>query len=220
MKILAGFLFLMFFSVTTFAESGGKDLIVNFDNSTVDKIPEGFSVALTGRGGPVIWAVKEDSTAPSSNRVLAQLSSERDHVHFPLCVYDGFKVKDVLVSVKFKPVSGRIDQAGGIVVRYHDQDNYYVVRANALEGNIDLYKIVGGVRQEITGGSGQFFSGQWQTLGLEIQGAHLKVFFADKLLFEADDNTFQNEGKVGLWTKADSVTYFDDLRIKDISIGK
>ena len=212
MKMIPVVLSLLLISTIALAETK-KEVLINFDQAVVDKTPEGFSTGLTGQGGPVIWAVQEDPTAPSPSKVLAQLSTERAHMRFPVCVYDGLKAKDVLVTVKFKPVTGRIDQAAGIVARYLDQDNYYIVRANALEGNVNLYKVVGGVRKEFAGAAAAVSSGQWQILGLEVQGTHFKVFKDEKLLFEADDTTFANEGKVGLWTKADSVTYFDNLAI-------
>jgi beta-xylosidase len=133
---------------------------------------------------------------------------------FPLCVYDGFTAPDVTVSVSFKPVSGTVDQAAGLVARYRDKNNYYVVRANAMENNVRLYKVEGGNRKQFAGANVKVPSGEWQTLVLEVKGTHLRVLLNDALLVQADDATFINAGKVGLWTKADSVTYFDDLRVK------
>jgi hypothetical protein len=196
-------------------DAGGAEAItIDFDASVVGTLPSGFSSAVTGGGGPASWVVVEDVTAPSGEKVLAQTSADKTSFRFPLCVYNGLTSLDVMVSARFKAVSGTVDQAAGLVARYRDKDNYYVVRANALENNVRLYKVERGKRQQFAGADVKVPSGEWQTLALEVQGAHFRVFFNDKLLFEADDGTFKNVGKVGLWTKADSVTYFDDLRVK------
>ena len=175
--------------------------------------PPGFVVALTGGGGPVSWVVVEDSTAPNGKRALAQTSRDTTDNRFPLCVFGGISARDVQVAVRFKAVSGRVDQAAGVVVRYKDADNYYVARANALEDNVRLYKVEGGRRVQIAGISIKVSPGQWHDLRLSARGTHLVVTFDDKW-FEADDATFQSAGLAGLWTKADSVTHFDNLRIE------
>jgi hypothetical protein len=187
---------------------------INFDTFEAGKTPTGFSTALTGDGGPVSWMIREDSTAPSGGKVLAQTSSDTTDYRFPLCVYDKFTGRDVEVSVKFKAISGKVDQAAGLVARLQDKDNYYIVRANAIEDNVRLYKVVGGSRKQFAGTKTKVSSGEWHILKLAVKGKHFQVFFDDKLLFEADDDTFKEAGKVGLWTKADSVTYFDDLKIE------
>jgi hypothetical protein len=196
-------------------DAGAAEAItLDFDASVVGTLPTGFSSAVTGGGGPASWIVVEDVTAPSGGKVLAQTSTDNTSFRFPLCVYDGFTAPDVTVSVRFKPVSGAVDQAAGLVARYRDKDNYYVVRANALENNVRLYKVERGNRKQFAGANVKVPAGEWQTLALEVKGAHFRVLFNDAFLFEADDGTFKNAGKVGLWTKADSVTYFDDLRVK------
>jgi hypothetical protein len=197
------------------SDAGAAEAItLDYDASIVGTLPTGFSSAVTGGGGPASWMVVEDVTAPSGGKVLAQTSTDNTSFRFPLCVYDGFTAPDVTVSVRFKPVSGTVDQAAGLVARYRDKDNYYVVRANALEHNVRLYKVERGNRKQFAGANVKVPSGEWQTLTLEIKGTHFRVLFNDALLFEADDGTFKNAGKVGLWTKADSVTYFDDLSVK------
>jgi Beta xylosidase C-terminal Concanavalin A-like domain len=188
-------------------------IILDFDASAVGTLPTGFSSAVTG-GGPASWGVVEDVAAPSGGKVLAQTSTDKTSLRFPLCVYDGFTATDVTVSVSFKPVSGTVDQAAGLVARYRDKDNYYVVRANALENNVRLYKVERGNRKQLAGANVKVPSGEWQILALEVKGTHFRVLFNDALLFAAEDATFNKAGKVGLWTKADSVTYFDDLRVK------
>jgi Domain of Unknown Function (DUF1080) len=196
-------------------DAGAAEAItLDFEASVVGTLPAGFSSAVTGGGGPASWTVVEDVTAPSGGKVLAQTSTDKTSFRFPLCVYDGFTAPDVTVSVRFKPVSGTVDQAAGLVARYRDKDNYYVVRANALENNVRLYKVERGNRKQFAAANVKVPSGEWQTLALKVKGAHFRVIFNDVLLFEADDGTFKNAGKVGLWTKADSVTSFDDLRVK------
>ncbi len=185
---------------------------IGFDPFEVGRTPPGFTTALTGGGGPVSWIVQEDATAPTGKKVLAQTSSDATDYRFPLCVYDGVSAKDVAVSVQFKSVAGKVDEAGGVVVRYQDKDNYYVARANATEDNVRLYKVQHGKRSKIAGIGTKVAPGVWHSLQLEAHGTHFIVAFDDKW-FEADDGTFQQAGKVGLWTKADSVTYFDNLKI-------
>ncbi|MBI3301599.1 MAG: DUF1080 domain-containing protein [Deltaproteobacteria bacterium] len=198
-------------------------ITLDFDTFEVGKTPAGFSTALTGGGGPVSWVIQEDSTAPSGGKVLAQTSTDKTDYRFPLCVYNPLTAKDVEVSVKFKPLSGKVDQAAGLVWRYTDQDNYYIVRANALENNVVLYKVEKGKRTDLKPiGSGLLAygkktpvpSGQWSTLRVVAKGNRFGVYLNDQHLFDVEDDTFTGAGKVGLWTKADSVTAFDDLQIK------
>jgi hypothetical protein len=134
---------------------------------------------------------------------------------FPLCTLNDLSAKDVDVSVRFKAVAGKVDQAGGLVARFKDKDNYYITRANALENNVRLYKVVDGSRKQFAGVNAKVTSGEWHTLRLVANGSHFEVFFDGKSLFTADDDTLKDAGRVGLWTKADSVTLFDDLRIAD-----
>jgi hypothetical protein len=190
-----------------------EEVTVDFDEAEVGQLPAGFSTALTGGGGPVSWGIAEDPTAPGGGKVLAQTSTDATSARFPLCVYDPWKAKDVRVSVRFKAVSGTVDQAAGLVARFKDQDNYYIVRANALENNVRLYKVVRGKRRQFGGANVKVPAGAWHTLALEVRGTHLSVWFNGERLFGADDPTFREAGKVGLWTKADSVTFFDDLHV-------
>lgn len=187
---------------------------LDFESAAVGELPAGFSTAVTGGGGPAAWRVVEDASAPSGGKVLAQTSTDKTSARFPLCIYEGLSATDVEVSVRFKPVSGTVDQAAGLVARYRDKDNYYIVRANALENNVRLYKVERGNRKQFAGVDVKVPANVWQTLTLEVQGTHFRVFLNDSLLFEADDRTFKDVGKVGLWTKADSVTSFDDLTVK------
>ncbi len=201
------------FPATAGEPTPAYETVVDFETSAPGQLPADFSTALTGGGGPVSWVIKEDPTAPSGAKVLAQTSDDTTDYRFPICIYDKVTAKDVEVSVKFKAVSGKVDRAAGLVARFKDQNNYYIARANALEDNVRLYKVVGGRRQQFADANVKVSSGEWHTLKLGVTGKHFRVVFDGKLLFEADDDTFGEAGKVGLWTKADSVTYFDDFKI-------
>jgi hypothetical protein len=201
------------------AKKAGKPVVLDFDKDEVGKLPAGFTSALTGGGGDVKWTVVEDKTAPSGGKALAQTSTDDTDYRFPLCVYEKLTAKDVSVSVRFKPIAGKVDQGAGIVVRYQDKDNYYVTRANALEDNVRLYHVVKGKRVEFAGVNAKVETGKWHTLKLVAKGDRFQVHYDEKLLFEAHDETFKDAGKVGLWTKADSVIHFDDLTI-DTEVGE
>lgn len=177
--------------------------------------PRGFEFTLTG-GGPVsAWKVVSDPTA-AAQRAIAQTSQDRTDYRFPLAVYQPITAKDVEVTVRFKPVEGKVDQAGGIAVRLADRDNYYVVRANALEDNVRFYRVVNGRRLQIQGANLKVASNQWHTLGLRAEANRFTVSFDGKPLYTAEDGTFANAGKVALWTKADSVTHFDAISISPL----
>lgn len=200
--------------------------LLNFENLKKDGLPEGFTSAMTGEGGAPKWAVQEVSDAPSGNKVIAQVSDDKTRGRFPLLIHDGLEAKNVDLAVKFKPVSGTVDQAGGLVWRYADKDNYYIVRANALEDNVVLYKVQNGKRTSLapkgtaSGTYGQKHTvagNQWHDLRIVAQGKKFEVYFNGKKLYDVEDETFPGAGKVGLWTKADSVTLFDDLRIKPLT---
>jgi hypothetical protein len=177
--------------------------------------PPGFSFARTGGGAAGEWRVVEDPDA-ASQKAIAQTSKDTTNYRFPLAVYESISAKNVEVTVRFKPVGGTVDQAGGIAIRLTTQDNYYVVRANALEDNVNFYRVVGGRRQEIKGSNTKVATGQWHTLGLRAENERFTVSFDGKALFTAEDKTFANAGKVALWTKADSVTHFDTISIRPL----
>lgn len=190
---------------------------LNFDQETVGQAPSGWTFAITGAGQPD-WRVEKASGAPSGTGVLKQ-SALVAKSSFPLALKNDTLVKDGFVEVKFKTVSGETDQAAGVVWRAQSVTNYYICRANALEDNMVLYKVENGKRQalEIVGRQGGYgvdtkvLPAQWHTLRVEFAGSRFKVLFNGKLLFETEDTTFKDAGAVGLWTKADSVTIFDDF---------
>jgi len=159
--------------------------------------------------------VVEDATA-SQGKAIAQVSADPTDYRFPLAVYEPLPAQDVEASVRFKAISGKGDRAGGLAVRLTDADNYYVVRANALEDNVRLYRVVKGDRQQMASASVKVSSGAWHTLALCAEGDRLSVSFDGKPLLTHSDRTFTGLGKVALWTKADSVTRFDRLEIRPL----
>jgi hypothetical protein len=202
-------------------DSAQKHRHCSFDEDTAHKPPAGFTETLTAGGGAVKWHVVEALDAPSGKQVVAQLSQDSTNARYPLLVLDDFSAKDVDISVRFKPVSGKVDQAAGIVWRWQDKDNYFIARANALENNVVAYKTVAGKRSSIGikgdakayGVKAEVPSGQWSTLRVRMVGNTAEVYLNDKLMFEVENDSFTSSGKVGLWTKADSVTQFDDLKV-------
>ena len=171
-----------------------------------------FTQGRTGAGDPAEWIIVADASAEGGH-AIAQVSKDKTGYRFPLAIYKPFSSRDVEVSVRFKPVAGTVDQAGGIVVRLQTPDDYYVVRANALEDNVRFYRVVKGKREQLAGADMKVASDVWHTLGLKAEGDHFSTSYDGKMLFTAEDNTFAGPGKVALWTKADSVIHFDTIAI-------
>jgi hypothetical protein len=198
-KIPAGLLASMM-STSALAQS------VNFDTETSGSPPAGWSCGVTGSGKPR-WAVTAAPDAPSKPNVLLQSGSGT----FPWCVKSGTAIADGFVEVKFKPISGSEDQAGGVVWRWKDGDNYYVARANALENNVSLYYTERGSRRTLKYVDAPVARGVWHTLRVDFAGSRIAVALDGKRAIEFDDKHIGGAGAVGVWTKADSVTAFDDF---------
>ena len=191
---------------------------IDFNADVVGQAPKGFLFGHTARvGAPGRWIIQQDG----ANNVLAQTDADSTGARFPVAVLADVTAADVDLSARFKPVSGRVDQAAGLVWRYRDEDNYYIVRANALEDNVVLYKVEKGRRTDLpVKGEGRTYGkkadvpgGQWSTLRVVATGPRFEVYFNGTKLYEVEDTTFTQPGKVGVWTKADSVTQFDDLTV-------
>jgi hypothetical protein len=178
----------------------------NFDQDKPGSVPAGWICGVTGTGSPR-WAVEADASAPSAPNVLRQSGSGT----FPWCVKKGAPVADGFVEVKFRAEKGRQDQAGGVVWRWADGDHYYVARANALENNVSLYYTTKGKRNTIRYVDAPVPGNIWHTLRVEFAGARIKVLLNGKAYIEAQDDHIAGAGAVGVWTKADSVTAFDDF---------
>ena len=191
-------------------------LAVDLKDVPPGPLPDSFSTARTGQGAQSVWRVQEDASA-LAGRVITQTSNDKTDYRFPLAVYQPFSGADVEVTVRFKPVAGNVDRAGGIALRLIDPDNYYVLRANALEDNVNFYHVVRGVRRQIKGAAIKVSSGQWHRLTLKAERDQFTAAFDDKPVLAVTDRTFSGAGKVALWTKADSVTSFDALTIRPLT---
>ena len=195
--------------------------IVDFEGMPLGSAPSGWTIAKTDGGAAPQWEIVADSTSSAGGRVLAQLSEDGTSGRFPLAIHPGAALGNGAVSVRFKPVSGSVDRAAGLVWRYRDENNYYLVRANALEDNVVLYKVEDGRRTSLApvdkpgeyGVEQPVPAGRWSTLRVAFMGPRFVVSLDGKALFEVEDSSFAEPGRVGLWTKADSVTYFDAFEL-------
>jgi hypothetical protein len=194
--------------------------VIRFDRAAKGIVPPGWVVAMTHAGGTPQWEIVQDDSAPHPPTVFAQVSRDVTAGRFPLAIWDRASFRNGEVSVAFKAVDGNVDRAAGIVWRYKDPNNYYIVRANALENNVVLYKVEGGVRLSIApkglpsrsyGVQHAVPSSKWNTLRVTFKDNVFGVYLNGEHLFDAEDQAFGDAGKVGLWTKADSVTYFADF---------
>jgi hypothetical protein len=188
---------------------------VTFETDAVGTVPKGWTATKTGRGDPK-WTIDQDQTAPSKSKIVKQSG----RATYPVLLKDDTRIQDGFVEIMFKAIAGSEDRAAGIVWRAGDANNYYVVRANALEDNVVLYKTVAGVRSalDIVGRKGGYGvevsvpANEWLRLRVDFTGSRFRVLYNGQQLFEVEDATFQDSGKIGLWTKADSVTLFDKVR--------
>jgi hypothetical protein len=190
-----------------------KERNVVFSKDDAGKLPEGWKAEMTGKGEGSVWKVLADKTAPSGKGYVLAQTAEAPGPLFNLCVASGADYKDVDVSVSFKAVAGKKDQGGGIVWRYQDANNYYVARMNPLEDNYRLYKVVAGDRKQLQTREGlKVAAGTWHVVRITMAGDRIACYLDGKKYLEATDDTFNKAGKIGLWTKADAQTYFDDLK--------
>ena len=199
-----------------------RSTVLDFDREPAGRLPSDWESAMTKTGGAPEWQVQRDGTAPSQPNVLAQISTDRTAGRFPLAIYRAATFRDGELSVRFKPVSGTVDEAAGLVWRLIDRNNYYIVRANALENNVVLYKVQGGERTSLAprglpsrsyGVKRSIPKMTWSELKVAFTGTVAAVWLNNEKLFDVDDATFTAPGRVGLWTKADSVTYFDNFTL-------
>ncbi len=179
---------------------------VNFDDMNTGSPPPGWTATQTG-SGTAKWAVEKDESALSKPNVLKQSGQAT----FPVCFKNDTNLKDGFVEMKFKPIAGKEDQGGGLIWRVKDANNYYVSRANALEDNVTIYHTVNGRRIAFKNFNTKVKSGVWHTLRVDFEGSKFTVTFDGNKVIEASDTTFTDSGKVGVWTKADSVILFDDF---------
>jgi hypothetical protein len=177
-----------------------------FDQHKIGVLPADWSAGVTGKGEPR-WTVEADVSAPSKPNVLKQ-SGVGD---FPWAVKNGARLADGYVEVKFKALSGKRDQAGGVIWRWKDGNNYYVARANALENNVSLYYTEKGRRNTLKYVDAPVSLNAWHVLRVEFRDKRIRVLLNGKQYIEMEDTHITGDGAVGVWTKADSVTSFDDF---------
>jgi hypothetical protein len=189
--------------------------MISFNIAQTGSTPSDFDVQRTGDGGPAQWILVRDETA-QGGLALEQASRDKADYRFPLAIYKPFSGANVEVRVRFKPVAGAVDRAGGIAVRLTTPDDYYVVRANALEDNVRFYRVVKGRREQLESASLKVSANEWHTLALKAEGDRFTISFDGKPLYTVSDKTFSKEGKVALWTKSDSVTRFDSIDINPL----
>lgn len=180
-----------------------REKVWNFDTDKPGNVPEGFANEVGE------WKVIADETAPSKPNALAQLAKSSGST-FNLTLIRGTEYKDVDLSVKMKAIAGKEDQGGGLVWRAKDAKNYYVVRYNPLEDNYRVYKVEKGRRSQLQSADIRHNEG-WHTLRVILQGDHIQCYYDGKKYLDAKDSTFPGAGKIGLWTKSDAQSYFDDL---------
>jgi len=205
----------------SFALWGTATQTVNFDSAKLGAVPPGWTAVTPESGSVSRWEIVKDPSAPSPPYVFAHVCHDAAPGRPPMAIFDRTSVKDGDLSVKLKPVAGKEDRDGGIIWRYQDPKNYYLLRANALDNDIMLYKVEDGKRIALASkGAASSFgvkhpvpANQWSMLKVQFRGPLFSVYFNHKRLFEVMDSTFRQPGKVGLWTKENSITYFDDFRI-------
>jgi hypothetical protein len=195
--------------------------VINFDKATPGTMPPGWS-CMTNQGAASKWEILKDLTAPTPPYVFAQVSNDTSNWRFPVAILDQPVLQNGEISVRMKPVAGKEDQAGGIVWRFRDPNDYYVVRANALENNLAVYRVEGGHWKPLLSKGPHPAGGMvrhpvpantWSILKVTFKGPVFSVYFNHRRLLQVEDRGYQGAGKVGLWTKSDSVTYFDDFRV-------
>ena len=190
----------------TLATTSALAETINFDAAPPGQPPPGWTGTNTGQG-EAKWTIVADASAPSAPNVLKQSGVAT----YPICLKDGTRIKDGFVEVKFKPVSGQKDQAGGVIWRAQDADNYYIARANALEDNVTIYHTIHGRRVSFQNVDTKVAPAAWHTLRVDFAAHRFTVTFDGRKVIQATDDSFSAAGQVGLWTKADSVTLFDDF---------
>jgi hypothetical protein len=191
-----------------------KTQALRFSKNDIGKLPAGWKAAQTGKGEGSIWKIVADDTAPSKSGVALAQTAESPNALFNICVAEGTSFADVEVMVAFKALKGKNDQGGGFVWRYQDANNYYICRMNPLEDNYRVYKVIDGKRIQLqTKEELKVPVGEWHTLKVKMQGDRIECFLDGKRELDVKDATISKGGKVGLWSKSDAQTEFDDFRV-------
>ena len=188
-----------------------RDTIINFETMEAGKPASGFTPTFTGKKQTLNWQVVSDA----GNKVVAQVAKNEGE-YFNLLVLDNPAYQNFSLSVKIKAIAGEEDGGGGLVWRYVDNNNYYIARYNPLEKNFRLYRVVNGNRKQLKSVDSNIGSGEWFTMSIIMNGNKITCTLNGAKLIETTDDTFTKAGRVGLWTKADAQSYFDDLTISPI----
>lgn len=197
--------------------SASAPRVMNFDGDRPGALPAGWRIEETKSAGtPASWRVIEDATAPSGGRVLALTETANTNGTYNLAVREGTECGDLDLSVKVLAVAGEEDQGGGPLWRYRDADNYYVCRINPLEDNYRVYKVIDGKRKQLDSATVELAADRWYTLHVRMEGSTIICHLDGEPMLEAEDDDLSEAGLIGLWTKADAVTSFDDLTVRAI----
>jgi hypothetical protein len=203
-KIAKQFILLLSVLIVTIGTMRAQDkTLITFNNDKPGELPKGWTNVF-GQ-----WTVKEDG----QNQAMAQTAQNRD-MDFNVAVLNETILKDVELSVDIRAISGDEDQGGGLVWRYKDERNYYIVRFNPLENNFRLYKVLDGHRKQLASAKASMVKGKWFSLKVVMTGNEIKCFLGEKQLLSKTDDTFTAAGKIGFWTKADAVSDFDNFSVK------
>lgn len=186
-----------------------------FENSAVGSVPKGWKALETaGKGKPAIWKVIEDEKAPSGKRILALTSTNNSGRTYNLLMAERSNYKNLKIKMKIKAIAGEEDQGGGPIWRAKDRNNYYIARWNPLEDNYRVYYVKNGNRKQLASAKVKIDPKAWHEIKIEHVGNKIKAMLNGKKILEVKDDTFMEAGMVGLWTKADAATAFDDIKVK------
>lgn len=188
-------------------------LVRDFGSDRQGNPPAGFTFPRTGAGHLGRWVIIPVGDSLGGGNVLTQMDADNTDFRFPMAILNVPSLKNVRLTVQCAAIAGKVDRACGIVFRYRDADNYYVARANTLEDNIRLYRVRGGRREQLANWNGTVAPGRWHELRADAVGDHIEIFWEGRKIIDARDTTLPGPGKVGIWTKADSVTYFKEIRV-------
>ncbi len=193
----------------------GKEIVWDFEREAMGTVPEGWKVEATNpKGKLATWEVTSDSYNGKKTKVLGMTKANDDFGGvFNICWTDSIEFEDGEIELRFKAMRGIEDQGGGPLWRIQDKDNYYIARANPLENNFRVYKVVDGKRKKLASAKLNVTDKEWHSIKIKNQGSHIECFYDGKKYLDVEDDTFQ-KGKIGLWTKADAVTYFDDVKVR------
>ena len=212
---LAGCWLVLITSAVLVVSASAEDSIRtwNFDADLPDILPKDFAVGTLVDGRPAgEWKVLQTDRAKSQPRVLGQLMGKGAEHAYKVVLIDGTTASDLDLGVSFLPVAGKADMGGGLIWRATDDRNYYLTRANPLEQNIRIYRVVKGIRHMLKNFDQIIDVKRWHALRVTTSGCQVKVFYDETPVIDLCDQTFTT-GRIGLWTKSDAITYFDDLRL-------